>query len=216
MRGVSWLAAKPVSFSRRTLLHGLSKYHLLIPYKVGDRLLNECGTLVGNTDRRKLKYSEKKPVSGPQFLPTIWQELARDWSRAPAVKGWRLTKWTMGTAGVTLVWSQYPKLDWMRMKSTDVSHRAYVYFIITMALLWLRRRPSFNPGPIRVRFVVEKVALAQGFLSYAIPTFQDISPLKFSMPLRSTKQKSNQGTSTCATSLCPFSYTCVLYVSLGF
>jgi hypothetical protein len=26
MRGISWLAAKPVSFSRRTLLHGLSKY----------------------------------------------------------------------------------------------------------------------------------------------------------------------------------------------
>jgi hypothetical protein len=26
MRGISWLAAKPVSFSRRTLLHGVSKY----------------------------------------------------------------------------------------------------------------------------------------------------------------------------------------------
>ena len=26
MRGISWLAAEPVSFSRRTLLHGLSKY----------------------------------------------------------------------------------------------------------------------------------------------------------------------------------------------
>ena len=27
MRGISWLAAKPVSFSRRTLLHGVSKYN---------------------------------------------------------------------------------------------------------------------------------------------------------------------------------------------
>ena len=26
MRGISWLAAKPVSFSRRTLLHGVCKY----------------------------------------------------------------------------------------------------------------------------------------------------------------------------------------------
>ena len=26
MRGISWLAANPVSFSRRTLLHGVSKY----------------------------------------------------------------------------------------------------------------------------------------------------------------------------------------------
>ena len=26
MRGISWLAAKPVNFSRRTLLHGVSKY----------------------------------------------------------------------------------------------------------------------------------------------------------------------------------------------
>ena len=26
MRGISWLAAKPISFSRRTLLHGVSKY----------------------------------------------------------------------------------------------------------------------------------------------------------------------------------------------
>jgi len=26
MRGISWLAAEPVSFSRRTLLHGVSKY----------------------------------------------------------------------------------------------------------------------------------------------------------------------------------------------
>ena len=25
MRGISWLAAEPVSFSRRTLLHGVSK-----------------------------------------------------------------------------------------------------------------------------------------------------------------------------------------------
>ena len=25
-RGISWLAAEPVSFSRRTLLHGVSKY----------------------------------------------------------------------------------------------------------------------------------------------------------------------------------------------
>jgi len=27
MRGISWLAAEPVSFSRRTLLHGVSKYY---------------------------------------------------------------------------------------------------------------------------------------------------------------------------------------------
>jgi len=29
MRGISWLAAEPVSFSRRTLLHGVSNYFLL-------------------------------------------------------------------------------------------------------------------------------------------------------------------------------------------
>jgi len=28
MRGISWLAAEPVSFSRRTLLHGVSKTHV--------------------------------------------------------------------------------------------------------------------------------------------------------------------------------------------
>jgi hypothetical protein len=36
MRGISWLDAEPVSFSRRTLLHGVSKYWspaLLIQYK---------------------------------------------------------------------------------------------------------------------------------------------------------------------------------------
>ena len=26
MRGISWLAGKPVGFSRRTVLHGVSKY----------------------------------------------------------------------------------------------------------------------------------------------------------------------------------------------
>ena len=26
MQGITWLAAEPVSFSRRTLLHGVSKY----------------------------------------------------------------------------------------------------------------------------------------------------------------------------------------------
>ena len=31
MRGISWLAAKPVSFSRRTLLHGASNYVRVIP-----------------------------------------------------------------------------------------------------------------------------------------------------------------------------------------
>jgi hypothetical protein len=30
MRGISWLAAEPVSFSRRTLLHGVSTYKLII------------------------------------------------------------------------------------------------------------------------------------------------------------------------------------------
>ena len=52
-------------------------------------------------------------------------------------------------------------------------------------------------------------------LPYSIPMFQDISILKFSMLWRSTNQKDNQGTSTCATSLGPFSHTCVLYISLG-
>ena len=32
MRGNSWLVAEPVSFSRRTLLHGVSKYKLYIIY----------------------------------------------------------------------------------------------------------------------------------------------------------------------------------------
>ena len=34
MRGISWLAAEPVSFSRRTLLHGVSKYIGCIVSKV--------------------------------------------------------------------------------------------------------------------------------------------------------------------------------------
>ena len=31
MRGISWLAAEPVSFSRRTLLHAVSKYSYTYP-----------------------------------------------------------------------------------------------------------------------------------------------------------------------------------------
>jgi hypothetical protein len=34
MRGISWLAADPVSFSRRTLLHGVSKYLITYRYLV--------------------------------------------------------------------------------------------------------------------------------------------------------------------------------------
>ena len=33
MRGISWLAAKPVSFSRRTLLHAVSRYYYLTSRK---------------------------------------------------------------------------------------------------------------------------------------------------------------------------------------
>jgi hypothetical protein len=40
-------------------------------------------------------------------------------------------------------------------------------------------------------------------LTYSIPTFQEISLLKFSMPWRSTNQDANQGTSTRAASLGP-------------
>jgi len=32
MRGISWLAAEPVSFSRRTLLHGVGRCRLLIEF----------------------------------------------------------------------------------------------------------------------------------------------------------------------------------------
>ena len=31
MRGISWLAAEPVGFSKRTLLHGVSKYNFWFP-----------------------------------------------------------------------------------------------------------------------------------------------------------------------------------------
>ena len=40
MRGISWLAAEPVSFSRRTLLHGVSKYLIIGTWPISLPLKN--------------------------------------------------------------------------------------------------------------------------------------------------------------------------------
>ena len=44
MRGISWLAAEPVSFSRRTLLHGVSKLEVSATYRsLVQRSPTDCG-----------------------------------------------------------------------------------------------------------------------------------------------------------------------------
>ena len=40
MRGISWLAAEPVSFSRRTLLHGVSKYNYMGNFNKSNLMAN--------------------------------------------------------------------------------------------------------------------------------------------------------------------------------
>jgi len=56
MRGISWLAAEPVSFSRRTLLHGVSKCrkprqpcYTCLKDTVGDKAAVGSATVAVNT-----------------------------------------------------------------------------------------------------------------------------------------------------------------------
>jgi hypothetical protein len=54
IRGISWLAAEPVSFSRRTLLHGVSKYfRKILNTKFHENPFNGSRVVpCGRTDRR--------------------------------------------------------------------------------------------------------------------------------------------------------------------
>jgi hypothetical protein len=62
MRGISWLAAKPVSFSRRTLLYGVSKIHRTIVLPV---VLYGCETWsLTLREERRLRVFENRVLRG--------------------------------------------------------------------------------------------------------------------------------------------------------
>ena len=65
MQGISWLAAKPVSFSRRTLLHGVSKW---VYY-----------SLLYRTDTFTVHYAALPPAFKIQklWLPTIIEQYVK-------------------------------------------------------------------------------------------------------------------------------------------
>ena len=62
MPGISWLAAEPDSFSRRTLLHGVSKYYITPVYLHKHTVLP-----AGAVDRERI-YRFSKTYEPPQIL----------------------------------------------------------------------------------------------------------------------------------------------------
>ena len=78
MRGISWLAAEPVSFSRRTLLHGVSKFFLdsfistLSPYWTISTCMLSVLPLSIETWHEQTCSSKHAPFSWFQTFAVIW------------------------------------------------------------------------------------------------------------------------------------------------
>ena len=67
MRGICWLAAEPVSFSRRTLLHGVSKLWVQLAYII---FISTCAWLYFNIIRNvgiNMEISLQAQLISPQF-----------------------------------------------------------------------------------------------------------------------------------------------------
>jgi hypothetical protein len=132
--------------------------------------------------RGKPKYSGEKLVPEPLCPPQIPHGLTRDRTRASAVGGRRLPAWAMARPG----------RFFGRLRRNTILHQPpdgnvlCFHFIGNGAVPWLRRlaaglpsrKSGFDSGPVRVGFVVDKVALGQFFLRVL-----QFSPVSFIPPV---------------------------------